>query len=376
MRLIALIFLFLTSFLSADEHFSIYEKRKPSISQEEEFNGAYFEVGDTIDVLGKIKGNATLVGTQIVIEGDIEGNLIAIGGSVELTGKVTGNVKVLAGQATIGGEVGGRVDVISANLIMPSDGEIGGNVFLIGGYGEVSNVIDGGVLALIGGLKLSGTIEKNLRTFVGRLRVNSSADIHGTLRYRSNEKGSIDPEAKIGGGVIYTPTLFRNVMDSPLLSGLAIGSKIATFLMNFFYTFGMGILLLRFFPKKVQKTLDILHDHPVRAVICGISIVILLPVLAIILLITIVGTPFALTLMALNIIGFYTVKVFSILWVSNELLGRIGFRRNKLPILFTGQIGYYLLCLIPLAGWFVSLFFMLFGLGASVLSWGKREPVA
>ena len=374
MRLILLFLFFSTLTLNASETFDLYEKRNPSVSKGEEFDGSYFEVGDAIDILGTIRGNAILVGTHITVDGDVEGDLIAIGGSVEINGNVKGSVKVLSGQATIGGVIGKRVDLISANIIMPPEGEVKGGAFLIGGYGELSNMVYGNMIALVGGLKISGTFKKNVRTFVGRLRVSSTAQILGSLKYRSNQQGVIEPEAEIEGGVIYTPTLFRNVMDSPILSSLAIGSKVLTFLMNFVYTFGMGAIFLRFFPRKVKATLGILEHHPLQSVLCGVSIVVLLPILSIILLITIVGTPFALTLMALNVISFYTVKVFSILWVSNELLGRIGFRRNKLPVLFTGQIAYYLLCLIPLIGWFVALFFMLFGLGSSVLSWLKHEP--
>jgi cytoskeletal protein CcmA (bactofilin family) len=370
MRLILLLLTFCT--LSLYGEVDIYERKNISIDETEEFEGTYFEVGEFIDISGKIKGNAFLIGTQIVIDGEIEGNLIAIAGSVEIKGKVLGSVRLLAGQATIGGTIEKGVNLVSANLIMPPEGKIKGGVFAVGGYGEISNVIGGNMVAIIGGLKIAGTLKKNLKTFVGRLRIAKTADIQGKLRYRSAEESTIEPGAKIAGGVTYTPTLLSNIMDSPLLSSLAIGSKIATFLMNFLYTFGMGALFIRFFPRKIEATLAVLENHPMQSVLCGLSIVVLLPVVSIILLITIVGTPFALTLMALNIVSFYTVKIFSILWISNEVFGRMGFKKNRFPILFTGQIAYYLLCLIPLGGWFVSLFFMLFGLGASVLSWTKH----
>jgi hypothetical protein len=90
------------------------------------------------------------------------------------------------------------------------------------------------------------------------------------------------------------------------------------------------------------------------------------------LLMTILGVPFALTLMAANIIGFYTAKVYSIFWVSNWLFGKIGFKRNCLPGFFCGLIIYFGLTAIPVLGVVVAFAAMLFGLGGGVLAQTKR----
>ncbi len=375
MRLIGLFFFLVSSILSASPiDFPPLKGEVSVISSDQVFKGRYVELGETIEVSGLVQGDAYLVGTQVTVDGEIEGDLFAVGCVVSITGKVKGNVRILAVQAVVDGEILGSAAALGVNVHLPKTGTLLGNLFLLAGYGDLENKIEGNVLALAGGLKLAGSIQKNLQTFVGRLRLMESADIAGNLKYRSSYSAVIDPGATVKGEIIYKSSLFRDIMDMPILSGVVIGSKVAGFLMNFLYTFVVGIIFIRFFPRKLQNALFVLREMPWKCGFTGFLIVILLPIVSFILLITIIGTPFALTLMALNIVGFYTVKIFSILWMSNGLFHLLGWRKNKIHTLFVGQILYYSLCYIPVVGWFISLFAMLFGLGSSVLAQLKKDP--
>lgn len=374
MRLIFLFCFFWTTFLSADEFDFFPEKGDITlIPSGQVFHGRYVETGDTIEVDGIIDGDAYLVGTQIIIDGEIRGNLYAAGAVVVVNGKITGNSKILAGQVSIEGEIFGDSAIFGVNINFPSKGCLLGNLFLLAGYCDIENTIEGNVLALAGGLKLSGTMKKDLQTFVGRLRLMGTAEIDGNLTYRSSYSLTRDPGAKVLGEIVYKTSFFRDVVDMPILSGVVIGSRVASFLMNFLYTFGVGAILIRFFPKKIESALRVLRKTPWKSFFVGVLILILLPISSFFLLITVIGTPFALTLMALNIISFYTVKIFSILWLSNALFESIGWKKNKVLTLFLGQLLYYSLCYIPFVGWFISLFAMLFGLGSSILGQFKKD---
>jgi hypothetical protein len=126
------------------------------------------------------------------------------------------------------------------------------------------------------------------------------------------------------------------------------------------------------FPKNLNAALDALKGHPLKSFVYGVMLLILLPLASLILLMTILGVPFALTLMAANIIGFYTAKVYSIFCVSNWLFGKIGLKHNRLPSFFCGLLIYFALTLIPVFGTIVAFAAMLFGLGGGVLAQAKR----
>lgn len=330
--------------------------------------GDFFSVADAVSILGTVQGDAYLIGSQVVIEGLIEGDLLVFGGSVIITGTVAGNVKIVAGQATIEGVIGKKLLYLGVNIQMPESGQVKDNVMLIAGNADFDSSVDGNMTALVSSFKVGGTIKQNLRTFVGWLRLTDHAHIIGHMRYRSNNEASIDPQAKIEGGVVYRPSLFRDIEDMPGLSGLAIGSKIAAFLMNFFYTFVVGLLLIRYFPVKLRRMLRSLQRRTWKSFLWGLVVLIVVPLVAVLLLITVVGTPFALTLMALNVVSFYTIKVFPILWVSNFLFSYIGWKPNTVKVLTCGQILYYLITMIPFIGWGVISLCTVLGLGAAVVS--------
>ena len=82
-------------------------------------------------------------------------------------------------------------------------------------------------------------------------------------------------------------------------------------------------------------------------------------------LMTILGIPFALTLIALNIIGLYTAKVYCIFWASNWIFGswifgRMKMKTNGLPSFFLGLVVYFCLTPIPIFGTILTFAFMLF----------------
>lgn len=377
MRLITLFLLLISSFSFSGMAEEVVKKEEYvdeviALREGEVFRGDYFALGDSIEISGVIEGDAYLAGTQIIVDGVIHGDLIATGGSIEISGKVMGNVRVLAGQATIGGEVIKNATVIAGNIQLPFSSKVGGNAVLIAGNADLGSFIGGNAIALASNLRVSGFIQKNLDVYAGRMRITSKAKIEGDLSYRSNEAASIDPAAQIKGVITYHPSLFHNVFDMPVLRGLVIGSKVAGTLMNFLYTFVIGIILIKMFPKKLESTLSMLQENPMRSFGFGLVLLIVLPIISLLLLMTVLGAPFALTLIALNIIGFYTAKVFSILWASNWFFSRIGWKKNKIPTLLCGQIIYYILTTIPFLGFFIAFFSMLFGLGAAVLAQTKR----
>ena len=333
------------------------------------FVGNYYAMEEQIEISGVIRGNAYLAGSQVVINGTIEGNVFILAGDVEIKGTIQGDLWTLSGSAAILGKVAKDAIVLSANA--QCNAEIDGNLTVIAGNGEIEGVVGGNATGLAAQLKVVGFIKNNLRCFVGKLRVLSPARIKGDLKYRSNETAFIDPKAQIGGAIVYHKSVFRDLMDVPLIQGLVIGSKVATFLMNFIYTFVMGVIIIRMFPRKLSKALHALQEDPLKSLLYGAVLLILFPLASLILLATVIGAPFALTLIALNIVTFYTVKIFTILWIANRLFAKWKWKKNGMMTLFSGQVLYSILVAIPFAGIFFAFFTMVFGLGAVAVA--QRE---
>jgi hypothetical protein len=85
---------------------------------------------------------------------------------------------------------------------------------------------------------------------------------------------------------------------------------------------------------------------------------------------TVLGAPFALTLIALNIIGFYTAKIIFILWGIDAACKRWKWKKRRYLYFFFGLLIFFALTLIPILGFFISIGALLFGIGALVSSKG------
>jgi hypothetical protein len=135
----------------------------------------------------------------------------------------------------------------------------------------------------------------------------------------------------------------------------------------------IAYLLLRLFPRNLQSALLSLREQPWRSLSTGLITLIVLPLCCLLLLMTVLGVPFALTLIALNIVGFYTAKVYFIFWGSDWISSKIKWRIHRLAAFTLVLLVYLVVSFIPTLGKIVSLAAMVFGLGAAVTAQTKRH---
>ncbi len=338
--------------------------------------GDYFAFGSTIEISGSVTGDVYLMGSQIVVDGEIGGDVLALGGSVDISGTVAHNIRIVAGQATLSGQVGGNATLVAGNVQLVPSGSIQGNLVLTAGNVDLASSIGGDATMIASSLRISSMIKHSVQAFIGHMRLTSKAVIGGNLVYDSDKKASIEPLAQVHGEIIYHPSFIKEIFRGKLLHVLMIGSKIAGVLMNFLYTLVVGLIWLRLYPQNLERALSALSHKPWKALACGVMLIVLLPLASLIFLMSILGAPFALTLLALNVIGFYTAKVITIFWVSNRLFKKIGLRPNTVTTFCLGLICYFAVTAIPFFGPFLAFFAMLFGLGAVPLSKLHQRPAS
>jgi hypothetical protein len=100
----------------------------------------------------------------------------------------------------------------------------------------------------------------------------------------------------------------------------------------------------------------------------GFLALIVVPIAALILCFFIVTIPISLTAILLFLLGLYLAKVFVGLSIGRWLFGRFKWGENDFLALFVGLLVLMLLALIPVIGWLVRFLYVLFGLGAAIIS--------
>lgn len=331
-------------------------------------DGDYFALGTNIEISGDVKGDLYALGGQIVVDGNIFGDVLATGASVIVTGNVTGNIRAIGGQVMISGKVGRSVTLFAANGELMSTAAIGENFVAVMGNGDVAASIGQDATLLASNVRLSSNVGRDVFAYVGQLRVTSRAFIGHNLEYTSTSDAMIDSRAKIGGEVLHHLSIVRNFLQGHWMQGILFGSKVVTFLMNFLYSIVVGWVFIRIFPQTLDKALIVLKHQPWKALATGAILLILLPLAFLLLLMTVLGAPFALTILAFNVITFYSAKIVAIFWVSNPVFKKWGFKPNKMGVLCSGLLVYFLLAAIPIFGTVLVIAALLFGLGASALA--------
>ncbi len=334
--------------------------------------GDYFAFGDCVEISGEINGDVYILANQIVIDGKINGDLIAAAGSLDISGIVAHNVRSVAVQVLISGNIGNNVTAVAGNVQLLGSATVGNNVVLTAGNVDLSSKIGSNATIVASNLRISSYIANKIEAYVGQLRITSKAHINGTVDYQSSTIAWIDQGAVVQGQITHHPSLVHELVKGTWIQSLLVGGKVVALLMNFIYTFVVGIILIKMFPKNLESALHVLKTRPWKAFSWGLMLLILLPLISLILLMTILGVPFALTLIAANIIGFYTAKIYSVFWISNWAFTRFKFRMNKLSVLACGLFLYFLLISTPILGVVISFAAMLFGLGAGVLAQTRR----
>ncbi len=336
------------------------------------YPGDYYVAAENIELLGTVEGDAYIAGMQVYIDGEIYGDLLLAAASATISGKVHGNVRFIGGQVMINGEIDKNVSVVAGSLQLEPASVIHGNLTAVVGTLDLSSTVDGTASIAASNIRVAGHVGKTLDAVAGRLRLTAHAVIGGNLDYRGNEKATIDPAAIIRGKFIQHPGLFKGLQGS-FLKGFIQGSKILALLMNFLFTLIVGIFIMRIFPKNIKHAHEVLTSQPLKALGMGVVLLIALPLTSILLLMTILGAPFAVALLAINIVSFYTAKIFSITWASNFLAKKTHMRTGPIATFAIGLVIYYGLTKIPVVGIFIALAALLFGLGAALLGRTRRH---
>ncbi len=334
--------------------------------------GDFFAFGKSIEVSGTVTGDVYVMGGQVFIDGIVEGSVLVAAGTAEISGEVKQNVRGLGGQLRISGIVGHNVTILAGNADITSAAKIGGDLVSVAGYTDLAGTVGFDATLLSSGLRIAGTVKRNVKAYSEQVRVTSRGVIGGNFDYRSSTPAWIDENAKITGKIKDHPSLVSDLLKGTWLQGVLIGSKFAALFMNFLFTFFMGLIVLKLFPKSIHEAIAALKKHHWKALIYGIVLLVLFPLAALLLLMTILGAPFALTVLALNVVTFYTVKIIPVLWVSNWVLPKIGLKAWKIPTYSLGLFIYFPLSLIPYFGPIMAFVALLFGLGSVVVSQGRH----
>lgn len=302
-----------------------------------------------------ISGDYLCAGASVVIDGTIEGNLTAYGASVVVNGEVKGDVKISAGSIVIMGPVGGNADLSAGAIVI--DANVGGDL-----------------TAGAGSIKCRGNISGD--AFLSAGQVDLAAVIGGTATL--NGVVNVQPETVINGNLYYSSQTELHIADGAIIKGEQIiqvpeeekfnwAGYVFNKLWFFVALFLIGLFLFVFNKTGYRQVVTDLVQKPFKDLLFGLCVFVIMPIFALVLIVTIVGLPLGIILLLAYLILLLLTLVLSATFLGERILILLTKKKtgviHLLLALLLGSFIFVLLTCIPYVAWLFYLLAFFLGMG-------------
>lgn len=336
-------------------------------------SGLHFYAGGDVDVT-EAADTAFAAGGEVTVASKVVGEVIAAGGQVEVKDTATGRIIAAGGQVEIRNTTakdviaaGGHVElllskiqkdaILSGGTVKIIDGDIGGDLIATGGTIELGGTFGGDVTARGGNIKLA-----------------PNTKIAGNLIYATSK------ELKLPEGAHVTGTIIRKEWKDgeSWMGDFGFGKMIAVAVVAML-GFGAALLILAgvvlaFFAPQVNRAAATVTEQPLQSLGLGVLLAIALPVTMVVLMITIIGIPLGLFILAVFGVLFGLGIVVAAYWLGMKLRDVMTHDASTpryvaaLGWTLLGLLAFTLVGIIPLVGNLAQFFALVTGFGAFILA--------
>lgn len=350
--------------LGASQAFEVKTDNSIKLGKEEIADGnIYASCGDmTID--GTVNGDIIAVCQNININGVINGDVIAFGQKIEINGSIKGNTRIAGSKISINGSIDRNANVFANEISFGKDSLIRWDALVGGINGNFEGNVDGNLHGLMSSAAISGKIGKNVNLTIdgqssnkeGGILITKDAVIAGDLIYKASKDARLESPSSVSGKVQKDEP--RQKEERPLATLWGIFYKAASLIL-------IAIVIISLRKNIIQDIAANLDKSWASSLLIGFSLLVFTPILILILMLTIIGIPLALILLA----SYLSFIVFSAIFASSYLAGLLInklFKREVNPYLsaLIGLLLFSSAAAIPFVGWLISLLVISLGFGA------------
>ena len=340
------------------------------VGPDEIIDGNFIKAGNIIDINGSVNGDVIVAGNSIRISGAVAGDVIAAGNSITITGPVSGSVRVAGSTVQINGRVEHNVWAVGSTVALGSESSVGWDVYTAGGSVEVRGPLGGNLWVGAGTVVVASEIGKAVTASVdkeGTVVLYPTAVVKGNLTYRaaSDQQLVVKEGATVSGETTRQPLPVSGQNAKHLLGAAYFFWKIV----GLFGLLVIGLVLLALAPKKLLEINQEMVKRPWPSLGWGAVYFIVTPVVVVLLLVTLIGIPLALIILALYGISLCVSKVLAGFTLGMLLVtqtGKAAYKGSLVWPLALGLVAVTLLSMIPFLGWAIKFILVLWALGALV----------
>ncbi len=311
-----------------------------------------FHAGDKVSLGDALDTSSFVAGNSIDMSSEIDGLNFVAGNNISLSSKqdhlfVAGNNITLNEVVTKDAFLAGSTVTVNSSTIR--DLYVAAQTVKIN-----SNIYRN---AYVGGDKviINTTIEGNVKIAADDITIGEEAVIHGTLTYP--DKAKID----ISESAVVTET--KTYETKEVETEQTLVSKIKSAITSFLSLLLIAVILLainkKFF-KRIDEE-DKTAAYIFKTVFIGFGFLVLLPLSAIFIMITVIGIPLSIISLILYGIFIYLSMIPTSYYVGKWVLGKT--IKNEYLLLASSLLAVYVLKLVPFIGGYIGFISLLLGLG-------------
>jgi cytoskeletal protein CcmA (bactofilin family) len=372
-----------TSHLPAEENppsavpFPLLIEETFSLSPQERLPGEMIILAREVEIQGEVSDDLYLVaGVSSTfsrpstnaglarVAGFIRGSLWAAGTRLELTGEVERHLRAAFQNLLLSGRVNGNAWLAGESVVISPEAMIGGTLRAAADRFILRGTVDGHLAVRAREIVLDGTVYGSVSLHAEKILILSGTHVRGTLEVFSSQ-----PVIPAGDAVLEGP--FRHVRVQPpnrwALSVLSLASLLL-----------LGLFLAAATPTLMRRPVVLLDRHPWKAMGLGLAALILIPIVAVIAILSLFGLPLGLLLGGLYLFGILSGKIVAAFSLGRLLTGNRGqplFPLTALPQLVLGLFLFQAAMMFPppfsSAIW---LWFTATGLGGLILALRPAPP--
>jgi cytoskeletal protein CcmA (bactofilin family) len=312
--------------------------------------------------------NFVAAGGRVLVDQPVGENGVLVGGSVEVRAPIGGNLRAAGGTVVVDSTVGGSFAAAGGDVRLGPGAKIGQAARIYGGSITIEGRVDGPLRANAERIVINGEVRGDVKAAAEQITLGPNAKIGGSLRYVAGAELKQDPGATVAGTVTrLDEDVAAREWESPATR--SSGFSVVGFIMSFVMLLACGAIFLGTAPIFSVEAPERVRADPLRAIGMGLVTIIGTPIVAVLFLVTIVGIPVGVLLLATYPFALLLGFVVGTLWVAS-FVPRL--MRWAPPPTVRAAVGHFAIALalvllvskIPfLGGWVVAALFIA-GVGA------------
>lgn len=380
---------FATQFLNPD---------KKGFKADSVYDDDLFIIGNELKFDSKVLGDLFVACNEIVQAETVEGNFNNFCQSVQSLGPVGGSFRSVARYITCNASINRNLLAFGQEITIGPDVVIGRDAHLFAGVLNFQGDVKGDLKVTASLATFSGSVAGSFRFEGEDLTIGPDAVIEGNLIYETPDKADISNSARIAGDVRWTRTepkerernpwvtlgkifawlishrgyfLFMTVISLGLFIGLAIPFPAGlAMVISWIMLAVSGNILILLSKRMALRTEQNLNARLFPSLGIGFAILLLTPIVAVVLLLTIIGAPLGAVLILLFGAGSFAGGIYAALFIGRKICGLLGIGDARPGYLcFTiGMVILVALSFIPVIGYLLSMLVIMMGLGGLALA--------